>query len=61
MDPGFHALEKFIGGLDPKHQYLIPPLGLLDQGGALDVADRRTVEKGVVKRLKREVQEHIVF
>ena len=61
MDPGFQAFEKFIGGLHPKHQNLVPPLGLGDQGRALDVADGRTVVKGVVKRLVREVQEHIVF
>ena len=45
------SLEKFIGGLHPKHQNLVLPLGLGDQGHALDVADNRTVVPGVVKRL----------
>ena len=61
INSGFQAFEKFIGGLHPEHQNLVPPLGLGDQGRALDVADSRTIEPGVAKRLLREVQEHIVF
>ena len=61
MDAGFQAFDEFISGLHPKHENLVPPLGLGDQGRPHDVADGRTVVKGVIKRLLREVQEDIVF
>ena len=61
VEAGFQASDEFIGGLHPKHENLVPPIGLGDQGRPQDVADGGTVVKGVVIRLFREVQEHIVF
>ena len=39
MDVGFQAFEEFIGARHPKHENLVPPLGLGDQGRPGNVAD----------------------
>jgi len=61
VNPGFQAFGEFIGGLHAKHENLVPPVGLGEQGRPEDVAHGGAVVKGVVKRLLREVQEDIVF